>query len=223
MKTAIQQMIETGRRMYDKGLIAASEGNLSCRLSEKEILVTGSGVCKGELSAANLTVINPSGEPVQNGPRPSSELLLHLEVYRQRPEVSAVIHAHPPYVLALNLAGLAPDKPYLPESALLLGKVPTVPYARPSTPQVPRSIHTHIKKTDVLILDRHGSLTVGASLKEAYQKLEILEHTAKIIWLARQAGNPRLLDSGELAALERMRKSVYGLNYPVLPFKSETE
>jgi L-fuculose-phosphate aldolase len=141
-----------------------------------------------------------------------------LAVYRERPDVQAVIHAHPPVAVSLTLAGISLDQPFLPESVLLLGRIPTAEYARPSTNQVPTSIKEFIRRTDVLLLARHGSIAVGKNLKEAFQKLEILENTARIVWLAKQVGNPLPITEEEVKEIQKLRKTVYGLDYPIIPF-----
>ncbi len=215
---AIQEMIRIGRRMYRRGYIVAAEGNLSLRASTEEILVTASGVCKGELTAADIIALDTKGKIIAGDKRVSTEVAMHLEVYRQRPEVQAAIHAHPPYCIALMISGYSLDKPLLPEHVVLLGKVPKVPYARPSTGQVPRSIIPWIRRTDVLLLDRHGSLTVGSSLAEAFLKLEVLEHAAKVYWAALQVGAVRELPREEVRELLRLRQSTYGIRWPVIPF-----
>ena len=218
MEDAIREIIETGQKIYHQGFVVATEGNLSVRIDQNTILATSSGVCKGELTPEDLVLLNLDGEILKNGKAPSSEIKMHLEVYRTRPEVNAVLHAHPPYAVSLTLVGISLDKPFLPESAILLGSVPTAPYGRPSTEQVAQSIQPFIKKTDTILLDRHGSLTVGKTMKEAYYKLEILEHTAHIIWLARQIKHFLPLDTFEIRELLKLRESTYGLDFPILPF-----
>ncbi len=209
MEQVKQELIETGRKMYARGWIVAAEGNLSCRIAPDRILATASGVCKGEMGEDDLVLIDSNGLVLEGNRKPSTEIAMHLEVYRERPEVQAVVHAHPPYVLALSLTGINLDRPYLPESVLVLGKVPFVPYARPSTQQVAESIRPFIHQTDVLVLHRHGSLTVGKSLTGAFRKLEYLEHTAYVVWLARQVGHPNPMPAEEVREVLKLRKSVY--------------
>ncbi|MEJ2635397.1 MAG: class II aldolase/adducin family protein [Calditrichia bacterium] len=213
------EIIKIGKKLYENGFIVATEGNISFRLDENRILITASGLGKGEMTAEDLVEADLDGNPLQSGKQPSTEIRMHTRVYRERPDVSAVVHAHPPHVVSLSLAGIELDQPYLAESALLLGSVPTAPYGRPSTQQVPDSILPFIKNTDVIILSRHGSLTIGKSLTEAYYKLEILEHTAKIVWLARQAGELHPLNKSEISELMALREKVYGLTYPIIPFE----
>lgn len=219
LQSAKKELQRMGEILYQRQYITGSEGNLSLRMGSDDILITRSGVCKGELTPTDLIKISLKKNTLNQLQKPSSELRLHLEVYRQRPEIRAVIHAHPPYVVSLSLAGISLEKPYTPESVLLLGAVPTAPYGRPSTSQVSESIQKYIKKTDIIILERHGSLTVGQTLKDAFQKLEILENTAKIVWLGRQAGIIKPLSLKEAKELFSLRRAVYGFEYPVIPFE----
>jgi L-fuculose-phosphate aldolase len=214
-----EALINFGGRMYERGFIVATEGNLSCRLNSDHILATRSGICKGEMSEGDLITLDLQGNVTESKLQPSAEILMHLEVYRQREDIKAVIHAHPPYILALALAGISLESPYLPESVILLGAVPIAPYARPSTARVPDSIRKYVTKTDIIVLYRHGSLTMGRNLQEAYHKLEILEQTAKIIWLATQVGTLEKLPPEEVEEILALRKKTYGLDHPILPFE----
>ena len=221
LQTDKNELLRIGKLLYRRKYVVASEGNLSCRIDSKNILITRSGVCKGELVPENLVKISLEKSASIQKRKPSTEIQLHLEVYRQRPDIKAVIHAHPPYAISLTLAGIPLDKPYTPESVLLLGAVPTAAYGRPSTSQVAESIQKYLKKTDIILLERHGSLTIGKTLAEAYYKLEILENTAKIVWLGKEAGIIKPLPLKEVKELFALRRDVYGLEYPVLPFESK--
>lgn len=218
MKRIIQDMISIGHRLYNRKYIVGTEGNISCRINMEKILVTRSGACKGEMQEDDIIPIDFSGKALKKESRPSSEVQLHLAVYRDRPDVMAVIHAHPPVAVSLTLAGIPLDQPFLPESVLLLGSIPMAEYARPSTEQVPASIKEFIRRTDILLLTRHGSITVGKNLKDAFQKLEILENTARIVWLAKQVGNPMPMSVEEVKKIQKLRKTVYGIDYPIIPF-----
>lgn len=218
MDEAKEKLIQIGQKLYQKGFIVASEGNISIRLNDEKILATVKGVEKGNLTEKDLVTIDPSGKPLELNKKPSSEIKMHLKAYQQRPDVKAIVHAHPPYAISLTLAGIKLDKPYLPESVILLGSVPTIPYARPSTNQVAESIQPFVEKTDVMILERHGSLTLGKSLDEAYHKLDILEHTAKIVWLAKQLNSIQPIDNEEVQKILNLRNDVYELTFPILPF-----
>lgn len=213
-----QEMVELGRRLYDRGLLAATEGNYSVRLDDQRVLATPSGLCKGLLQADDLVIIDGNGNHLEGERKVSSEILMHLEVYRRRPDVSAVVHAHPPHCIALMLAGKGLDRPILAEQIILMGRIPIAPYARPSTPQVPASLEGLIERTDYILLDRHGSLTVGGSLQEAFFKLDSMEHTARSYLAALQLGDVREFPAEEIAELNRLRRSRYGINWPVIDF-----
>jgi L-fuculose-phosphate aldolase len=216
MDTTQNEMIEIGNLLYQKNYIAGTEGNISIRISEDRILTTRSGVCKGNLCTEDLVLVNHTGEPIEGNDQPSTEFKMHLEVYKNRPETKAIIHAHPIFAISLSLAGLNFDKQYLPESVIMLGKIPVAKYARPSTGQVPKSIKPYLEKTDIIVLDRHGSLTFGKTLKEAFYKTEILEKTAKIIWLSSRVGPLIPLDPLEIKELLKLRSEVYGLDSPIV-------
>jgi L-fuculose-phosphate aldolase len=212
------EMVSIGKRLYERQLIVATEGNFTFRIDKDRILTTPSGLCKGELKTDDLVLINIHGKHLSGKNKVSSEIALHLEVYKQRQDVKACIHAHPANCIALMLSGKKLDKPILPESVILLGKIPTAPYARPSTSQVPESIRTFIKQTDCILLDRHGSLTVGNSLHEAFYKIELMEHTAKCYLKALSIGEVNELDRAEINTLMELRKNRYKINNPIIPF-----
>jgi L-fuculose-phosphate aldolase len=187
-----------GRRLYQAGLIAATDGNLSARLDEYHLLVTPAGVAKGALEPAHMVVVDLEGRPVSPG-RPSSELGMHLVVYRCRPDVSAAIHAHPPWVIAASLRAVRFD--LVPEAVVALGGVAQLDYTRPGTPAVGEALEAQVHACNSFILTRHGSLTLGATLDQAFQRLEALEHNAKIALLARLDGDPAALSADEVRAL----------------------
>lgn len=192
-----------GQLLYQRGLVSATDGNLSLHLSPNRILMTPSGRAKGRLNGADMVVIDETGSLVSTDSdlAPSSETPMHLEVYRQRDDVRAVIHAHPPYTLALTVAGYSIPTDILPELIMTLGEVPTVPFARPSSGQGARAIQKAIVDHDALVLQNHGSLTVGKSLEEALINLERLEAVAQVVYLAQLLGTPQRLDDEQLAHL----------------------
>ena len=205
-----QEMIRVGRLMWERGYTVATDGNLSARLAADRLLVTASGYSKGFLSVDDLLVIDLEGELLPShrgrGKRPSSEILMHLEVYRQRPDVEAVIHAHPPTSTAFSIAGVSLARCVVPEVIVTLGSIPTAEYATPGTMEVPASIRQAIRDYDALILAHHGSLTVGGSLWEAYLRLEKVEHTAQITLAAQQLGRVSSLSPEAVAKLEEKRR-----------------
>jgi len=181
-----QEVIQVCQLLWQKGFVAATDGNVSVRLDQERFLCTPSGFSKGLVRAEELVVVDWEAQPV--GPRygaaaellPSSEMLTHLEAYRRRPDVRAVVHAHPPVAVALSIAGISLARCLLPEVVLAFGMIPTTDYATPSSSQGAAVIRQHIDRYDAMVLQRHGSLTVGTSAVDAYLKLEKLEATAEI-------------------------------------------
>jgi L-fuculose-phosphate aldolase len=195
-----QEMVEVCHALYQRQLVAALDGNVSCRCGSL-ILTTPSGLCKGHLQAADLILVNEAGQVVSGQGQPTSELALHLEVYQQRPEANAVIHAHPPVATALTIAGVSLTEGILPEVVLTLGAIPTAPYATTGTPAMATAIRTLVPQHDAILLEQHGALTIGRTLWDAYFKMEKVEHAAWIIWLAKQLGHVRSLPPAEVAKL----------------------
>jgi L-fuculose-phosphate aldolase len=205
-----KNMVEIGQEMYRRDFISGAAGNLSARLPDGNLLITPSGLNKGKLTPDALLIIDLNGNCVRGDAtcRPSSEVPMHLEVYRQRPDVGAVIHAHPITCVALSLVGISMQDPYIPEALVMLGPVPTTPYATPSSTENRDAIAGLIATHDALILAHHGSLTVGRTLEEAYARLEVLEHTAKTVALAFQMGTPRQLTPQAVEKLLSMRQTM---------------
>jgi L-fuculose-phosphate aldolase len=192
--------------------VAATDGNLSARLGPDRLLVTASGVSKGFLSDDDLVVIRLDGKLVSayrgRDRQPSSEISMHLEVYHQRPDVNAVVHAHPPLATAFSIAGVSLARCVIPEVIVTLGGIPTSEYATPGTTEVPGSIRQAIRDYDAIILAHHGSLTVGSSLWEAYLRLEKVEHTAEITLAAQQLGRVHTLSPEAVEKLIQKRREL---------------
>lgn len=209
------QIVEIGRLMHQKNLLAAADGNLSVRLDSDHILITPSGLSKGFLTADQLLIVDPDGRPVggQTLPArsltPSTEIRMHLECYRRRSDVRAVIHAHPPHAIACTLAGLSLSKCTLPEVVYDLGIIPTAPYATPASEENPRAIGGLVESYDAIILDRHGSLTVGSTLWDAYFRLERVEHSAQITLYANAVTQVQPLSNDAISKLAAMRQNVF--------------
>lgn len=202
-----REIIQVCHMLWQKGLVGAADGNVSVRLAEDRFLCTPSGFSKGLLEADQLLVVDWDVEPV--GPRteanrdlrPSSEMLLHLEAYRQRPEIQAVVHAHPTTAVALSILGIDIAPCYLPDVVLGLGVIPTTDYATPSSAEGAAVISDLIKRCDALVLRRHGSVTVGSSPLEAYLRLEKLESVAQITKIVHQLGGAPKLPAEEMEKL----------------------
>ena len=184
---------EIGKLCYARGYIVAADGNISARLTDGTIVVTPTGAMKGFLSPENLAKVDMQGKPVDNGPRASSEIGIHLVSYHERPDMKAVLHCHPPHAVAMTIAGIDLQTPIIPEIIVTIGGIPTAPYGTPGTPELPESIRKIVKCSDTLVMQNHGSVTLGANLLDAYKKLDMLEHTAKILWLAHCVGKVNAL------------------------------
>ena len=185
-------LVETGRIAYDRGLLTANDGNLSCRLGSDRVLMTPSGICKGRMGPQDLLIMDLSGSRLTHSAgrwdQVSTEAPMHLETYRQRADVGAVIHAHPPFCVALTVAGIALQADVLPEILATLGEVPTTDFAMPASDEGAAEIRKWIGDHDVILLRQHGALAAGADLEEALVRLERVEHAAMVIFLATLAG-----------------------------------
>ncbi len=214
-REAKKKIVEIGQRLYEKGLISATDGNLSIRIGDR-IIATPSGVSKGFLKENELVIVDRSGNKLSGSGKPSTELDMHLEVYKVRPDVEAVVHAHPPKCLSFIIAGENLSQCVIPEVIVSIGAIPTAPYATPSTEDMPQSIREPIQRTDTIMLDRHGSLTVGHNIEAAYNKLEKMEHAAEVMLYAKLLGNVRTLGRAEVDKLMGLRDSTYGLQGKVI-------
>lgn len=214
MKTdweARRDIVATAKQVYDKGIVAATDGNISYRVMSDRIMITPSGTSFANLNTEDLAYVDMNGNVLTFNQKPSSELPMHLEIYRQRPEVNAIIHAHPPFATALTLIGCTLADPILPEVVMMFGKIPTAPYATPSTRESAESIRHLIKDHDAVLLDHHGAVTYDRTLEEAFYKIEKLEHAAKTILAAKSLGTPQILNQDQLNKLKELKnKSNYG-------------
>src|SRR3954451_16860551 len=207
------EIIEVGRRLYARGYTASNDGNISVRLDGGRLLMTPKSVCKGFMTPDMMCITDLEGRKLQGDRDPSSEALMHLEVYRQRPDVRAVVHAHPPIATGFAVAGIPLDRPVLAEVLTTLGSIPIAAYATPSTKELPEAVRQYIKAHDGMLLANHGALTVGADLFSAYYKMETIEHFAKISLVARLLGGERLLSRQEVDRLQGLR-GMYGIASP---------
>ena len=210
------EIVEVGRRLHDRGFIAANDGNISVRLDETRLLTTPTGVSKGFMTPDMLVMTDLQGVKLADGRSPSSELLMHLAVYELRPEIKAVVHAHPPTATGFAVAGIPLDRAVLAEVVTTLGSIPIAEYGTPSTPQLADAIRQFIEAHDGLLLANHGALTVADELLAAYYKMETIEHFARISLVARQLGRERLLSREEVVRLQDLR-DMYGITAPA-PF-----
>lgn len=188
-RTIRAELVETCRRLQARDLIGAGEGNVSVRLGVDRFLVTPSGANKGYLSAADLVVVNGRGEVVEGRGRASTELGMHLAAYGARPDVQAVVHAHPLTAVALTIAGLPPPNDLVPEAAVTMGEIAVAPFAAPGTGEVAASLAPLWAGHDVIVLERHGAVALGRTLAEAFDRLETLERVARMALAARLLGS----------------------------------
>ena len=180
-------ILDVGRRVYQSGLVAANDGNLSCRLADGTILVTPTGVSKGFMTEDMLVRMDLNGNVLGDG-RPSSEVKMHLRVYQENPELGGVVHVHPPVATGCSIIGLELTRPVVAEAVLVTGNIPIAPYAKPGTFAVPESIAPFVNQYHGVLLENHGALTWGEDLYQALYRMEAIEHQAKIMMYASLMG-----------------------------------
>ena len=201
-----KDIIEIGRRLYQKGFVASHDGNISIRVSEREILATTTGVCKGHLGSEDVVLIDTQGKKVAGRGEPSSELKMHLLVYQKRPDVRAVVHAHPPVSTGFAVAGIPLAQCILPEVVVSLGAVPVAAYGTPSTDEVCDAISPLVERSEAFLLANHGVVTLGENVLQAYYRMESVEHFARILLTARLLGNVNVLSREQVEKLLEVRR-----------------
>lgn len=206
-----EQMCDVGHRLWTLGFIAANDGNITVKLGNGEFLTTPTGMSKSFLTPAKILRVNEKCEVLEcdtPGLRPSSEIKMHFQVYREREDVNAVVHAHPPTATAYAVAHIPLDKYIMPEAVLTLGDVPIAPYGTPSTKEIPDSISPYLPDHDAILLENHGAITVGCDLTTAYYRMETLEYNAKIMLLTHLIGERHEIADNKLHELEALRKEM---------------
>lgn len=197
-------------RLYAKGFVTATDGNVSARLPSGNILITPSSVNKGDVRERLLVELRPDGTPVTLDRKPSTEAGMHLAIYRERPDVHGVVHAHPTYATGFAAARIPLPSNVFPEVIAGLGDIHLAPYATPSTPDVGASLLPFLRTSDAILLTNHGAVTCGATVEEAYYKMEKVEHAAHITFIARLLGGERPLDPRDVERLRSLSADVYG-------------
>jgi L-fuculose-phosphate aldolase len=202
------ELVATSRRLHAAGWVANHDGNLSVRLRGERFLITPTASSKLDVDDASLLIVDATGKVLEGRKKPFSELELHLAVYRARPEAEVVIHAHPPHATAFGLTGLELAPIAMPEVVVSLGdRIPTVPRAMPKTPEGVKGVEAAAAKYDAMVLAGNGALTLGADLTQALLRMELVEHYARILTVARQLGAPvQPLDAADVAKLLEARK-----------------
>jgi L-fuculose-phosphate aldolase len=202
-----REILEAGRRLRDRFFVAANDGNISARLAPGRFLITPTGVNKGDLSPEMLLTVDAEGKVLAGSLEPTSEMKMHLAVYRERPDVEAVVHAHPPTATGFAASRLRLDQDViLPEVVFGLGRIGLSEYGTPTTVEVPETVSREIHDCDALLLANHGALTVGSSVMQAYYRMETLEMYARVRLVTLQLGGPRALSGEQVEELLRVRE-----------------
>ena len=199
-------MIEIGRRLWEREYISGTGGNFSARLDDKHILSTPAGLAKGRLAPDDLVVTDLEGNLISGRHRPSSELRIHLASYRLRPKVHAVVHAHPKTVVAHSLASINVMFTALPETVVALGMIRSVPYETPGSSALAQKMEGALADHNAIVMERHGAITLGRNLFEAFNRMETLEHAAQTLYLAQTLGTIKALPDDEIDRLLDLAK-----------------
>ncbi|MBQ8636474.1 MAG: class II aldolase/adducin family protein [Clostridia bacterium] len=203
-----REICEIGRRVYQNGYCAANDGNISVKVDENTFFTTPTGVSKGYMTPDMICKVDAKGNPKESTGkyRPSSEFKMHLKVYEERPDVNAVVHAHPPIATSFAIAGIALDKLIMPEAVIFLGGVPIAQYGTPSTMEIPESLDPYIQDYDAILLANHGALSFGCDLNTAFFRMESTEFYAKLTFYATLLGGAKEIPCGEVKKLIDLRK-----------------
>ncbi len=202
-------MCDIGKRIYDRAMVAANDGNFSCKLDENTFLCTPTGVSKGFMTPDMICTVDAEGNPKKsNGKyKPSSEIKMHMRIYKKRPDVNAVVHAHPQYATAYAIAGIPLTEKIMPEAVIFLGEVPIAKYGLPSTMEIPDNVEPLLDCYDAVLLENHGALAWGEDLMAAYFKMESLEFYASLAYKAKMLGGAKELPHDEVMRLYELRNS----------------
>ena len=207
-----KQICEIGKRIYDKGMVASNDGNISVKIGENEFLCTPTGVSKGFMTPEFICKVDAQGKVIQANPgfKPSSEIKMHMRVYRERPDVTAVVHAHPLYATSFAIAGIPLTEPIMPEAVIALGCVPIAEYGTPSTEEIPDAVSKYLQHYDAVLLANHGALSFSDSLLSAYHKMESVEFYAQLLYQSKVLGGPQKLSDAQVERLYEIRRQ-FGL------------
>lgn len=200
-----QEICTAGNWLYQRGFIPSSDGNLSVRLDRGRILATPTGMCKGMLTPEDLVVTDTEGRKLEGRYEPSSELGMHLFIYGRRPDVNAVCHAHPLVATGYAAAGMALDKPILAEMVVSLGKIPLAPFAMPGTAELAASLEPLVARHDAILMANHGVVAFGPDMLTAFQRMEMVEHHARISLVTELLGKQSVLSGGDVEKLLALR------------------
>ena len=203
-----KQICEIGRRIYNRNMVAANDGNISVKLNDNEFLCTPTGVSKGFMTPEFICKVDAKGNVIQanKGFKPSSEIKMHMRVYEKRPDVGAVVHAHPTFATSFAIAGIPLTQPIMPEAVISLGCVPIAEYGTPSTMEIPDNLEKYLPYFDAVLLENHGALTFSDNLLNAYHKMESVEFYARLLYISTQLGGPKELSEKQVQRLYEIRR-----------------
>lgn len=203
-----KEMCEIGRRVYNRGMVAANDGNFSVKLNDNEFLCTPTGVSKGFMTPEYICKVDAEGKVIQanKGFKPSSEIKMHMRVYKERPDVQSVVHAHPLYATSFAIAGIPLTQPIMPEAVISLGCVPIAEYGTPSTNEIPDAVSKYLQYYDAVLLENHGALAYADSLLAAYHKMESVEFYARLLYQSKVLGGPKELSPAQVERLYEIRR-----------------
>ena len=207
-----EEIVRYGRMIHERGYVAATDGNLSVRLDQKRILMTPTSMCKGMMSASDLVIIDNKGKKLAGRRDVSSEMAMHLFIYRLRPDIKAIVHAHPPTATGYAAAGLPLNEALISEVVICLGAIPLAKYGTPGTPELTDALEPLIPEYDAILMSNHGVVTYGEDLHKAYMKMETVEHFAKVALVAHQLGRQQLLSQEEVEKLLVVRRKYAAVN-----------
>ena len=202
------EILRFGRMLHERGLIAATDGNISVRLNEASVLITPTCISKGMMSTEDLLVVDMHGRKISGFRDVTSEIGMHMTIYRMRPDINAIVHAHPPTATGFAACGLALDQALISEVLLSLGTVPLAHYATPGTSELSEALEPYIPDHDAVLMANHGVVTYGCDLMQAYMNMETVEHFAKIALVVKQLGCERPLGADQVSKLHEMRQRI---------------
>jgi L-fuculose-phosphate aldolase len=205
-----REIVQFGKMMHDRGFVSAMDGNLSVRLDEERILCTPTAMCKGMMRPSDMVIVDPDGRHIAGSRSVSSEIGMHLLIYRLRPDVHGIVHAHPVTATGFAAAGMALDKPLVSEVVIALGSIPLAKYGTPGTPELAEALEPFVTEYDAILMANHGVVSYGDSLAQAYMKMETVEHFAQINLVTHILGRQEGLNNEELEKLLVVRSRYQG-------------
>ena len=211
MMSLLQQretIVRYGRMLYERGFIAATDGNISTRIDDHRLLITPTCMCKGMMSEDDLVIVDMNGRALEGSRNTSSEVAMHLLIYRLRPDIRGIVHAHPPTATGFAAAGIALDQPLISEVVLTLGTVPLAPYACPGTEELSAALRPFVPDHDAILMANHGVVAYADDLERAFMHMETVEHLAKISLVTRTLGQQNVLNADEVKRLLAIRQQM---------------